>query len=93
MRTAMKHCVITVLPFPGREDEIELIELELQRLISGREEECRDHYIISGASGIGKTRLMDHFYRLAGQKNIRFTNSLVQTERRIIYCKGKSNSR
>lgn len=50
---------------------MELIELELQRLASGREEEGLDHYVISGASGIGKTRLMDHFTRIAEQKNIK----------------------
>lgn len=55
--------------YSGRENEIELIDNELRRLVSGHE--CPDHYIISGASGIGKTRLQDHFIRLAETKNVK----------------------
>lgn len=55
--------------YTGRESEIELIDNELRRLVSGQE--YPDHYIISGASGIGKTRLLDHFIRLAETKNVK----------------------
>ncbi|XP_062574125.1 adenylate cyclase type 10-like isoform X2 [Saccostrea cucullata] len=57
-------------PLLGREQEVEVFELELQRLVNQREEEFPNHYIISGASGIGKTRLLDHFIHLAEKKDI-----------------------
>nr|XP_022331897.1 adenylate cyclase type 10-like [Crassostrea virginica] len=55
-------------PILGRENEIELIDKELQKLVSLQK--SLDHYIISGASGIGKTRLLDHYIHLAELKNL-----------------------
>lgn len=65
-------------PLLGRESEIELIDNELRRLVSGQE--YPDHYIISGASGIGKTRLLDHFIRLAETKNVNVISGALRLQ-------------
>lgn len=59
----------------GRENEIELIDKELQKLVSLQR--SLDHYIISGASGIGKTRLLDHYIHLAELKNLRSVSNIL----------------
>lgn len=53
----------------GRESEIELIDNELRRLVSGQE--YLDYYIISGVLGIGKICLLDYFICLVEIKNVK----------------------
>ena len=42
-----------------------MFKMEIQKLKQGADIEEMNHYMLSGASGIGKTRLMDHFIIMA----------------------------
>ncbi|KAK3093152.1 hypothetical protein FSP39_011947 [Pinctada imbricata] len=69
-------------PFPvlGREQESELFKMEIQKLKQGLTETEMNHYILCGASGIGKTRMMDHFIIMAEKEDIRVISCALTIE-------------
>ncbi|KAK3591572.1 hypothetical protein CHS0354_041619 [Potamilus streckersoni] len=54
-------------PILGREHEIKIFQAKLKKL--EEEENKKEHLILSGAAGVGKTRLLNHLINLASKQN------------------------